>query len=99
MGNVQQHLALIGAAAADLFLQWRKDAMHLHAQRPRLGLALTLSGRVFTQAREVLLADRVIGNRLLLPWAAVINDYLQMHFCLATQALNVREKLTLIRPD
>jgi hypothetical protein len=100
VGNVQQHLAAFGHAAADFFIQRRKHPMHLEAHGAGAGLAFALAGGVLTQVGQVFFADAFEGQVFLefLGAAGVYVDF-EVHLGLAVKAFEIALKLPLIRPD
>ena len=58
--HIQHHFAVIGQSAADLFVQRHEEPVHLEADSPGTGLALTLAGGILAQIAEILPA-RSIG--------------------------------------
>ena len=74
VGNVEDHLAVFGEAAADLFVEGHKQPVHLETDGAGTGLALAGAGSVFAQIGKILSADALRGQMALDFFrAAVVN--------------------------
>lgn len=71
--------------------------MHLEADGAGAGLALPGAARVLPKVTQVFAAYCLDGGMAGdFRRAAVVHKYLQVHFCLAAQLLNVRNELALV---
>ena len=97
VGDIQQHLAAFGHAAAYFFVQRREHAVHLEADCARSGLALSLTGGIFTKVGEIFLAH-ALERQVLIQFlvAAGVHMDLEVHFCLSMQAFEVSLELALV---
>lgn len=97
MRDVENHLAALGQAAADFFIEWHKEPVHLETNCTCPGLALSCTGRALPQAAQVLSANPFRGQMLFkVLGTAVIDEDLQVHLGLAAQFLDIALKLALV---
>jgi hypothetical protein len=61
VGDVEEHLATVGHAAADFFVERGEHAVHLEADGAGASLAFALAGGVFAEIGEVFFADAFQG--------------------------------------
>jgi hypothetical protein len=100
VGDIEDHLAGFGEAAADFFIERHEEAMHLEADGAGPGLALALAGCGLAEVGEVLATDLLrveIGE--FTSATAVIDEDLEVHLGLAVEFFDVVEELSLVRPD
>ena len=99
MGNVENHLAGLGEAAAYFLIQGCKEAMHLEADGASAGLTFALAGCRFTQIGEIAATYFVWRYLSKFTAAAVVYEDLEVHFGFAAEFFDVAEELTLVGPD
>jgi len=100
VGDVQDHLAGFGEAAADFFIEGHEEAMHLEADCACAGLALALAGSCLTEVSEVLATNLLwieVGE--FASATAVIHEDFEVHLGFAAEFFDVVEELSLVGPD
>jgi hypothetical protein len=100
VGDVEDHLAGFGEAAADFFIEGDEEAVHLEADGAGPGLALALAGGGLAEIREVF-ATYLLGIEVgeLASATAIIDEDLEMHFGFAAEFFDIAEELSLVGPD
>ena len=100
MGDIEDHLAGFGQAAADFFIEGHEESMHLEADGTGPGLALALTGGGLAEICEVF-ATYLFGVEVgeFATATAIIDKDLEVHFGLAAEFLNIAEELSLVGPD
>ena len=99
VGNIEHHLPGVGPSAGNLLLQRREHPMHLHKNRLRFGLSLTLQSGAFAQPGKIFLARtgrRSIFGRVR---TSIVQYHLQVHLSLAAQTFDICIELALIASD
>jgi len=97
VGDIQQHLAAFGHAAAYFFVQRREHAVHLEADGARPGLALALAGSRLAQVGEIFLAYAFQRQMLVqLGGATGVDVDLEVHFRFPVKTLQIALKLALV---
>ena len=100
VGDVQDHLAGFGEAAADFFIEGHEEAMHLEADCACAGLALALAGSCLTEVSEVLATNLLwieVGE--FASATAVIHEDFEVHLGFAAEFIDIAEELALVGPD
>jgi len=97
--DIQKHFPGVCPAAAYLFIERAEHSVHLHGNRARFGLALSLPRGALAEAGEILLADAIEGHWPLLLAATVVEHHFEVHLRLAAQPLDIGQKLPLVRTD
>jgi len=96
VGDIENHLAGFGEAAAYFFVQRGEQAVHLEADGAGAGLAFALAGCRFTKVSEVATADLVLRKLCDLAAAAVVDKDLEVHFGFAAEFIDIAEELALV---
>jgi hypothetical protein len=100
VGDVEDHLAAISEAAADLFIERHEEPMHLEADSAGTGLALAGAGGCFAEVAEVFAANGIGLNMAFEELgAAVVDEDLEVHLGLAAEFIDVALKLALVGAD
>jgi hypothetical protein len=99
MGDIEHHLAAFREPAAHFFVKRGEHAVHLEADSPGSGLALSLTGGVLAKIREILLANPFQRQMLVQFAAAVIDHDFQVHLSLTVQTFEITLELALIGAD
>lgn len=100
VGDVEDHLAGFGEAAADFFIKRDEEAMHLEADGAGAGLSLTLAGSRLAEVGEVFSANPLGREvRELSSAGAIVDEYLEVHFGFAAEFIDIAEELALVGPD
>src|ERR1019366_4807946 len=86
VGEIHEHLAGFRALADHVFFQGTEEFVHLHGERPGLGLALAVATGMVAQLAEILAADSHghRGDHFL--QCSVFHEDLDVHFRLTPQA-------------
>jgi len=96
VGDVQDHSAAFGQAAAYFFVEWSEHPVHLECYGPGTGLAFALACGSLSKLGKILLAYTLSRQKLFDFTAAVIHHNFQMHLGFAVEAFEVGLKLALI---
>jgi hypothetical protein len=99
VGDIENHLASLGEAAAYFFIEGHEEAVHLEADGAGAGLTFALAGCRFAEIGEIASADLVGGVLSQLAGAAIVDEDLEVHLGFSTKFVNVAEELTLVGPD
>jgi hypothetical protein len=99
MGDIENHLAGLGEAAAYFFIEGNEEAMHLKADGAGAGLAFALARCRFAEIGEIAPAHLVWRNLGKFTAAAVVDKDLEVHLGFAAEFIDVAEELTLVGPD
>jgi len=99
VGNVENHFASFGEAAAYFFIQRRKEAVHLETDGTGAGLAFALAGCRFAEVGEIAASDLVGRDLGKLTAAAVVDEDFEVHLSFAAEFIDIAEELTLVGPD
>ncbi len=99
VGDIENHFASLGEAAADFFIKRGKQPMHLEGHRTGSGLAFALACGRLAQIGKIS-APNLVGRELSnLSNAAVVYKDLEVHLGFAAKFVDVAKELALIGSD